>query len=80
VLTGFDPSQVAIAIQLLDRFPTLEMNIQIADLAASLRRQEKWKLPDAIQAAFAQVYNLRLATRNFRDFPPEKYSFVVIPY
>ncbi len=80
VLTGFDSPQRDIASQFLDYFTTLEMNIPIADLAAILRRQEGWKLPDAIQAAFAQTYQLILVTRNFRDFPPDRYNFVSIPY
>jgi len=48
--------------------------------SSRLGRQERWKLPDAIQAAFCQIYQLTLVTRNFRDFPPDRYDFVVIPY
>lgn len=80
VLTGFDQTKAAIASQLLDQFLNLEMTVQVADLAAILRRQENWKLPDAIQAAFAQIYSLTLVTRNFRDFPPQKHKFVLVPY
>jgi hypothetical protein len=56
------------------------MTVAIADLAAVLRRQENWKLPDAIQAAFVQFHQLRLVTRNIKDFPPEQYDFVDVPY
>jgi predicted nucleic acid-binding protein len=80
VLAGFAPADALIAAQLLDRFPNLEMTVQVADLAATLRRQERWRLPDAIQAAFAQIHGLTLVTRNTRDFPPERYKFVVVPY
>jgi predicted nucleic acid-binding protein len=80
VLAGFAPADALIAAQLLDRFPNLEMTVQVADLAATLRRQERWGLPDAIQAAFAQIHGLRLVTRNTRDFPPERYNFVLVPY
>ncbi|MGB7412596.1 MAG: PIN domain-containing protein, partial [Thermosynechococcaceae cyanobacterium] len=80
ILTGFAPQQAIVAIQLLNQFPTLEMTVQIADLAAQLRRQERWRLPDAIQAAFAQLYQLQLVTRNTKDFPVKKYDFVVVPY
>lgn len=80
VLAGFEPADALIAAQLLDRFPNLEMTVQVADLAATLRRQERWRLPDAIQAAFAQIHGLTLVTRNTRDFPPERYKFVVVPY
>ena len=39
-----------------------------------------WKLPDAFQAALAQHHHLRFATRNIRDFLPERHAFVVVPY
>jgi len=80
VLVGFEPPDAEIAAQFLDRFTTLEMTVAVADLAALLRRQEGWRLPDAIQAAFCQIYQLTLVTRNFRDFPPDRYDFVLIPY
>ncbi len=80
VLAGFDLTQARITAQLLARFPTLVVNVQVADLAAALRREQGWKLPDAIQAALAQLHHLTLATRNSRDFPPERYDFVLIPY
>lgn len=80
VLTGFDLPQARITAQLLARFPTLVVDVQVADLAAALRREQGWKLPDAIQAALAQLHHLTLVTRNSRDFPPENYDFVLIPY
>ena len=52
----------------------------MADLAAVLRREHGWKLPDAFQAALAQHYGVTLATRNTKDFPPSRYEFVVVPY
>jgi predicted nucleic acid-binding protein len=51
----------------------------VADLAATLGRLNKWKLPDAFQAALAQIHKLKLATRNTKDFPAH-YDFVEIPY
>jgi predicted nucleic acid-binding protein len=42
--------------------------------------ENRWKLPDAFQAALALSRGLRLATRNTRDFPPERFSFVEVPY
>jgi predicted nucleic acid-binding protein len=49
-------------------------------LAARLRREHRWKMPDALQAAVARHHGLDLVTRNTRDFPPEAHSFVVVPY
>ena len=64
----------------LDRYPTLAIDRQTADLAAELRRKNKWKLPDAFQAALATQHGLKLATRNTKDFPPQRHPFVVVPY
>ena len=80
VLAGFNGEALALALQLLDRFPTLPIDRTAADLAARLRRHHRWKLPDAFQAAVAQQHGLKLATRNRRDFPPYRFDFVVIPY
>ncbi|MGH8610014.1 MAG: hypothetical protein ACREX9_22180, partial [Gammaproteobacteria bacterium] len=46
----------------------------------ALRRQYRWKLPDALQAAIAVNRWLKLVTRNTRDFDPALHSFVLIPY
>lgn len=80
VLTGFDAPDREQAIALLDRFPLLDITKPIADLAADLRREQGWKLPDAFQAALAKHHQLRFATRNTKDFPPERYEFVIVPY
>ena len=80
VLTGFEPAAARKAIQFLDCFPTLVIDQEIADLAATLRRSHGWKLPDAFQAAIAHQHGLKLVTRNQRDFPPQRHRFVVIPY
>lgn len=80
VLAGFGPEDAAVAEGLLDCFPTLGIDRAVADLAARLRREHRWKIPDALQAALARYHGLSLATRNTRDFPPDRYSFVVVPY
>ena len=80
VLTGFETSDRQQATVLLDCYPLLEITKPIADLAAHLRREHGWKLPDAFQAALVQHHNLRLATRNTKDFSPERYDFVIVPY
>jgi predicted nucleic acid-binding protein len=45
-----------------------------------LRRTERWKLPDAFQAAIAIQHGLTLVTRNTRDFQPGREPAVLIPY
>ena len=80
VLTGFDAGQAERALPLLNRFPVFEIDVPTADRAAELRRAHRWRLPDAFQAAIAQLHQIKLATRNSRDFPPEQFDFVIIPY
>lgn len=80
VLTGFTDDHRPLAAELLDQFPTLAIGAAEADLAAGLRRSEGWRLPDALQAAVARHNKLDLVTRNTKDFPPQRYGFVMMPY
>jgi len=64
----------------LDCFRFLALDREVAGLAAELRREHRWLLPDAFQAAVARRHNLLLATRNTDDFNPKRHSFVVVPY
>jgi len=80
ILTGLDEDQQAEVISLLDQYQLLIIDKQIADLAANLRRNYGWKLPDAFQAALAQNHKVKLSTRNTKDFNPQKHDFVEIPY
>jgi predicted nucleic acid-binding protein len=80
VLAGFEAEPAETAGSLLDRFPTLGIDLPVADLAARLRREHRWKMPDALQAALAHYHGLSLVTRNTRDFPPDRHPFVVVPY
>ena len=80
VLAGSDETGLPAAIELRDCFLTLAIDRDVADLAATLRRTYHWKLPDAFQAALAKRYGLTLATRNRRDFPPDRFDFVQVPY
>ena len=79
-LAGARPLERGAMSLLLDAYPCLPIDVDCADLAADFRRHNRWKLPDAFQAALASVNALRLATRNTRDFSEEKHGFVHIPY
>jgi predicted nucleic acid-binding protein len=79
VLTGTADTDTD-TIAWLDRFPTIGIDQLTADVAAALRRKYRWRLPDAFQAAIAEVHGLKLATRNTLDFPPKTHSFVIVPY
>ncbi len=80
VLTGFDDDGRSLAFELLNHFPTLPVTAAEADLAAALRRSEGWRLPDALQAAVALRNEVRLVTRDTKDFPPGRHDFVEVPY
>ena len=80
VLAGTDEAGFAATAAFLRSFPVFSINGVIAEKAGRLRREEPWKLPDALQAAVAQHYGWPLVTRNTKDFPPERYDFVLVPY
>ena len=81
ILAGFTLRTESLARELLDVFPHLPITSEIADLAASLRRSEHRKLPDALQAAVAVQHGLTLVMRNTRDFKVGgKKVEVVVPY
>lgn len=63
----------------LNSFECIDIDKEIADLAAISRNRFKIKLPDAFQTAIALKNNLILVTRNTKDFNKEM-GFVKIPY
>jgi predicted nucleic acid-binding protein len=80
VLAGFDDTNAALALELLNLFSALPITTDVADLAARIRHAERLKLPDAFQAALAQHHNLTLVTRNTRDFRGVAGLDLVVPY
>ena len=80
VLAGIDDAGFDDVSQFLRTFPIFLVDTDIAERASRLRRTERWRLPDALQAAIAQHHGWQLATRNTRDFRPADHPFVVVPY
>lgn len=80
VLAGCSDQDAPAGIALLDQFLFLPIDAEVADETARIRRRTRLKLPDAIQAAFAVCHGLKLVTRNTKDFPPDQFSFVSVPY
>jgi predicted nucleic acid-binding protein len=80
ILAGLSKEEIAFAMPLLDQYQLFIIDKPIADLAAKLRRETGWKLPDAFQAALAQYHKTLLTTRNTNDFDPNKHRFVEVPY
>lgn len=81
VLTSFQSkTHFRLAKEILDKFEHYPLTAIETDMAATLRRENHWKLPDAFQAAIAQQHKLKLVTRNTKDFNPQKHPFVLVPY
>ncbi len=80
ILVGVESPHLTITKTFLERFKTLAITQIEADMAAELRRQYKWKLPDALQAAVAINHKLLFVTRNSKDFSPDIHAFTIIPY
>lgn len=80
VLAGATARNLAAITAWLSAFEYLPLDLRSVDLAARLRREKRWKLPDAFQAALALRHGLKLVTRNTKDFPPARLGFVLAPY
>lgn len=80
ILVGVEGPDEPKVKSLLDQYNLLTIDGLIADEAAVLRKRYGWKLPDAFQAAWSLHNNLRLVTRNTKDFDPGIHSFVEVPY
>jgi len=80
ILVGVEESDEKLVKAFLDQYHLFVIDKETADLAAELRRINHWKLPDAFQAAISMNNNIKLTTRNTKDFDPAKYNFIEIPY
>jgi len=80
VLCGGNENEALAASELCDKFECLPLTKEDATLAAEMRRKERWKLPDAFQAAVAKRHGLRLVTRDLRGFDERRAPFVLVPY
>lgn len=63
----------------LARFVLVEIDSAIAECAVLLRREKRLKLPDAIILATARCRQIKLVTRNTRDFGQNS-SDIRVPY
>jgi predicted nucleic acid-binding protein len=80
ILVAVNLEDAPLVKALLDQFHLLIIDKPIADLAADLRKSQVWKLPDAFQAALCLYHQIKLTTRNTKDFDPNRHDFVEIPY
>ncbi|WP_197743296.1 PIN domain-containing protein [Desulfosarcina ovata] len=80
ILVGVEKEKLDLVKSFLNQYNIFSIDKAIADLAAQMRREYRWKLPDAFQAALSINHNTLLTTRNTKDFDPSKHAFVEIPY
>lgn len=80
-LVGFENERQQRDFDLLtDRLLYFSVEKSTARIAAELKKQYRFKLPDAYQAALAIEHKLILVTRNTKNFDPAVHKFVKIPY
>lgn len=81
ILVGFDdPAKKELFEIFISKVRYFSIEKSTARIAADLRKQFRFKLPDAYQAALATEYNLTLFTRDIKDFNPKIHKFVKVPY
>ncbi len=80
ILAGTTEEEFPHIARLLDSFTCLSLDTRVADRAALIRRETGLRLPDALQAATAEIHRLELVTRDTRDFRAERFDYVTVPY
>jgi len=79
VMAGVAPDVEDSTRKFLSQFALLRLDEDIAEEAASIRRRNRMKLPDAIIWASARCHGLLLVTRNEKDFPRNEQG-IRMPY
>lgn len=69
IMIGTDEHTEAATRRFLGNFDVYPIDDAVAELAVSIRRERRLKLPDAIIHATAGAHAMLLVTRNERDFP-----------
>ena len=79
MLAGEDGEARQLVLQALSHFKIVELDAQIAEVAANLRFQSRMKLMDAFILATARVHGAILVTRNTKDFSADMPG-IRVPY
>ena len=74
------PQDLLILQEFVEESVVIELEREIKLKTAEIRKTYKIKLPDAIIAATAIVYNLTLITRNVKDFSEISELQILDPY
>lgn len=78
-MAGVRPENEPAVAALLASFTRIALSGAIASRAVQIRRQSRFKLPDAVILATAEIEDRILFTRNTRDFKPA-HPNIRIPY
>ena len=78
-MVGARPETEEIVRGFLSSFVNLPIEEQVSNIAVTLRKKHKIKLPDAIVWATAQVNKRILVTRNTKDFSQDEPG-IRVPY
>lgn len=79
ILVGTTEEEEETIREFLNNFTIVNLNEEICEIAISIRKKHKIKIPDAIIWATAKYNNSLLITRNTKDFPSHS-SDIKIPY
>jgi predicted nucleic acid-binding protein len=74
------PKDLLILHEFVEESVVIELEKEVKFKTAEIRKTSKIKLPDAIIAATAIVYNLTLITRNVKDFSELTELQILDPY
>ena len=79
VLVGVNDDEQQAIRSFLSRFTQVSIDKEVAEIAVSIRRRHKMRLPDAIIWASAKHESALLVSRNTKDFPADSPG-VRVPY
>lgn len=79
VMVGVSDGEAASVRRFLSGFQQIPIDAAVAEIAVTLRRDHRMRLPDAIIWASAQHIDALLVTRNTKDFP-DHHPGVRVPY
>jgi predicted nucleic acid-binding protein len=79
VMVGAKEDEAQIMRSFLSRFTQVDIDAGVAEIAVSIRRKRRIRLPDAIIWASALGENALLVSRNTKDFPASEPG-IRVPY
>ncbi len=71
VMVGVNDDEDQSIRSFLSRFAQVNIDAEVAEIAVSIRRKHKMRLPDAIIWASAKRESALLVSRNINDFPAD---------